>query len=160
MTPGKEYPQPGRAAAGQTELAAYTRSFTAQPELVRDTLISLADRIRPHVPADLLSRTELVLAEFLNNIAEHGRSDDIAPRPLVHLSVVALVDGVTCSVSDDGGHLPQVCLTSQPPEPETFPEGGFGWFLIGHLTQSLAYIREGEHNFIAFTIPLEAPIPS
>ena len=78
---------------------------------------------------------------------------------MVHLSVVAQPDGLACSVSDDGGLLPHVCLTSAGPDPLTHPEGGFGWFLIGHLAQSLVYFRERDRNFVAFTIPLQPPKP-
>ena len=36
------------------------------------------------------------------------------------------------------------------PDPDTWPESGFGWFLIGHLTRSLVCFRENDRNFVAF----------
>lgn len=143
-----------KSTAAKKPLAVFTRSFRADADAVRDTLITLGARLQPHVTTDLMGRSELVLAELLNNIAQHGRPDADVQRPLVHLSVVAQADGLSCSVSDDGGILPKICLESQLPEPASYPEGGFGWFLIGHLTQSLAYFREEDRNYVAFTVPL------
>ncbi len=146
----------GGSTATRQPLIVFTRSFRADADAVRDTLIALVERLQLHASTDLLGRSELVLAELLNNIAQHGRLPDGGRRPLVHLSVVAQADGLSCSVSDDGGLLPKICLESQPPEPTSHPEGGFGWFLIGHLTQSLAYFREDGRNYVAFTIPASA----
>lgn len=145
--------------AGTPPLVIFTRSFRALPGTVRDTLIALRERLHGHISNDLMGRAELVLAELLNNIAQHGRPNRDGPMPLVHLSVVARSDGLSCSVSDNGRLLPTICLNSQPPEPSGYPEGGFGWFLIGHLTQSLAYFREDEQNYVAFTVPLATPDP-
>jgi serine/threonine-protein kinase RsbW len=147
----------GKSTATKQPLLVFTRSFRASADAVRDTLIALGERLQPHIPTDLMGRSELVLAELLNNIAQHGRADEGDPKPFVHLSVVAQADGLSCSVSDDGGLLPKVCLESQPPEPASHPEGGFGWFLIGHLTQSLTYFRENDRNYVAFTVPKAAP---
>lgn len=146
--------------AGTPPLVIFTRSFRALPGTVRDTLIALRERLHGHISNDLMGRAELVLAELLNNIAQHGRPNRDGPMPLVHLSVVARSDGLSCSVSDNGRLLPTICLNSQPPEPSGYPEGGFGWFLIGHLTQSLAYFRENDRNYVAFTVPIGMPEPN
>lgn len=146
----------GKSTATKQPILVFTRSFRADADAVRDTLIALGERMQRHIPTDLMGRSELVLAELLNNIAQHGRAEGDGPLPLVHLSVVAQADGLSCSVSDDGGLLPKICLDSQPPEPASHPEGGFGWFLIGHLTQSLAYFRENDRNYVAFTVPTAA----
>lgn len=160
MIAGKDQLMAEHSISGTGPLAVFTRIFKAQPDIVRETLIALSNRIRPHVPPDLMGRAELVLAELLNNVAQHGSPGSDNPQPTVHLSIVVESDGIACSASDNGGLLPRICLSPQPPEPSTFPEGGFGWFLIGHLTQSLTYFRENGRNFVAFTVPLEAPIPS
>ena len=158
--PGRKHLAVEGAHNAKQQRFVFTRSFRARPDTVRETLIALGERLHPHISSDLMGRSELVLAELLNNIAQHGRADRKAPKPMVHLSVVAQSDGLACSVSDDGGVLPRVCLNSQPPEPCHHPEGGFGWFLIGHLTQSLAYFREEERNYVAFTVPHSAPEPN
>lgn len=159
MIAGKDPLPPGHKGVPTTPIVVFTRSFQARIETVRDTLVAMTRRLQPHTTTDLLGRVELVLAELLNNVAQHGRGSDPGPVPMVHLSVVAQPDGLACSVCDDGGLLPRVCLTSPAPDPRAHPEGGFGWFLIGHLTQSLVYFREGERNFIAFTVPLHPAKP-
>ena len=150
---------PGSSNATARPIVVFTRSFAAAALTVREVLIEMNDRLSPHVTADLMGRAELALAELLNNVALHGRDPKAGIPPMVHLSVVAQPDGLACSVSDDGGLLPQACLTATMPDPLTHPEGGFGWFLIGHLAQSLVYFREHDRNFVAFTIPAHAPRP-
>lgn len=154
--PGRKPLAIGRPPAKKLPIVIFTRSFRANAGAVRETLIALGERMQPHIPTDLMGRSELVLAELLNNVAQHGRTKGDDPQPLVHLSVVLQADGLSCSVSDDGGNLPRVCLDPQLPDPANHPEGGFGWFLIGHLTQSLTYFRENNRNYVAFTIPLAA----
>lgn len=145
--------------AAARPIVVFTRSFRATKQTVRESLIALNDRVNRHVGSDLMSRTELVLAELLNNVAQHGRPRANGPQPMVHMSVVAQPDGLACSVSDDGGLLPSVCLSPRAPDPANYPEGGFGWFLIDHLTQSLVYFRENDRNFVAFTVPVEQAEP-
>ncbi|WBU57104.1 ATP-binding protein [Paracoccus sediminicola] len=145
---------PGATPASRSQ-AMFSRGFRARPAAVRETLIAMSDRLGPHISTDLMGRSELVLAELLNNVAQHGRAAYHDSEPLVHVSVVARAEGLACSVSDNGGLLPGACLSSEAPEPASFPEGGFGWFLIGHLTQSLVYFRENGRNFVAFTVPAD-----
>lgn len=159
MIAGKEQLMSGRGNATARPIVVFTRSFVAATGTVREVLIEMTDRLSPHATPDLMGRAELALAELLNNVALHGRDPAAGIQPMVHLSVVAQPDGLACSVSDDGGLLPRVCLTSTGPDPLTHPEGGFGWFLIGHLAQSLVYFRERDRNFVAFTIPLQAVKP-
>lgn len=159
MIAGKDRLTSGRGNASARPIVVFTRSFVAATATVRDVLIEMTERIGPHASADLMGRAELALAELLNNVALHGRDPEAGLSPMVHLSVVAQPDGLACSVSDDGWLLPRVCLSSAGPDPLTHPEGGFGWFLIGHLAQSLVYFRERDRNFVAFTIPLTVPKP-
>ena len=154
---GKKQLAPSNSTEKQP-LVVFTRSFRAEADAVREVLVALGQRLQPHVSTDLMGRAELVLAELLNNISQHGRPASAAPRPLVHLSVVAQADGLSCSVSDDGGILPKICLDPHLPDASSHPEGGFGWFLIGHLTQSLTYFREDERNYVAFTVPTAEPM--
>ncbi|WBU63009.1 ATP-binding protein [Paracoccus aerodenitrificans] len=159
MIAGRNASNSGQSKSASGQIFVFSRSFLATPELVRGLLVEMTERIGPHVSGDLIGRAELVLAELLNNVVQHGSAGCPGQAPLVHLSVVAQNDGLACSVSDDGGLLPHVCLSSKAPEPSSFPEGGFGWFLIGHLTQSLAYFRENDRNFVAFTVPMNAVDP-
>lgn len=141
-------------------LPMFHRILKATPETVRDALGAVRARFRDEVGEDTLGRLELVLAEVMNNIAEHA-GDHVAPGqivrpPLVHLWVVGHDGGLACALSDDGASLPAECLLPRDlPQigSEDLPEGGFGWYLIQDLTQELCYYREGRRNFLAFRIP-------
>ncbi|RJL05570.1 ATP-binding protein [Paracoccus aestuarii] len=158
MTP-TERPEPGIGNRAQTlTQPMFHRVLDARPETVRDTLQDVRARFRAEVSDDTLGRLELVLAEVMNNVAEHaplseGRG---ARLPVIHLCIVRYASGLACALTDDGVSLPDECLLprSLPPMiPEDLPEGGFGWFLIQDLTQSLCYYREESRNYLAFSVP-------
>ncbi|MFK5997023.1 MAG: ATP-binding protein [Rhodobacterales bacterium] len=104
-----------------------------------ETLTEITDwMVRVGARPEAITNVQIVLAEALNNIVEHGFKHkkpgyvDIN----IDLSEAAIVVGLT----DDG-----VAFT--PPEVEqsplrdkndldNLPEGGFGWFLIRKITSS------------------------
>lgn len=137
----------------------YHRILRAKPMTVRNMLVEIRDRFGSVVSADTLGRLELVLAEVLNNVTEHGGGNDEASDndgPSVHLCIVRHDAGLACAITDDGISLPDECLLPRTlPDGEGFdlPEGGFGWYLIQDLTQALCYYREEKRNFLAFSIP-------
>jgi serine/threonine-protein kinase RsbW len=132
---------------------------------VRLTLAADGDSIRvalsmlaAHLAAagltpDDCATAELVLAEVLNNVAEHayaGQGGQVA----VALTVGR--GGVRCRVTDRGHPMPG----GTPPAgmlPEAraddLPEGGFGWFLIRELSCELRYARIGDKNVLSFVVP-------
>lgn len=101
---------------------------------------------------------ELVLAEVLNNVAEHAYAN-LTSAVRITLSPVA--EGIRCLIVDQGvampgGTLPPGRLPGGPGTPlDDLPEGGFGWHLIRTLTQDLAYVRSGADNRLSFTLPWE-----
>lgn len=134
----------------------FHRILTADPDTVRATLVALRVRFRDEVTADALGRLELVLAEVLNNVAKHASRSPLMPDPKVHLCVVRHEAGLACAITDDGVSLPADCLRPrQLPQLDSaeLPEGGFGWYLIQDLTQELRYYREGQRNFLGFSVP-------
>lgn len=138
----------------------FHRVLGARPENVRDTLTELRRRFQAEVDEDTLARLELVLAEVMNNVAEHAvlPANDVgsARMPSIHLSIVCHDSGLACAISDDGASLPEHCILprSLPAmDLADLPEGGFGWYLIQDLTQALCYYREGQRNFLAFNVP-------
>lgn len=151
----------------------FNHVFPANPLAVRDTLSNLRRWLGEEVAEDVLDRLEIVLAEVFNNIVEHGyegwqdapphdtlpddgESDETdAATQYIHLCIIGQKGGLSCAVTDDGPILPQECLEPRSlPNMTTddLPEGGFGWFLIQDLTQSLCYFREGRRNFLAFHV--------
>lgn len=144
----------------------FHRVLTADPQAVRQALIDLRARFLGSVPPDAVDRMELAVAEVLNNIVQHGGglpyvvhgppcAQPTAPVT-IHLTVTRHAGGLACAVTDDGGPLPLRCLTpAQLPLPEiaALREGGFGWFMIRDLTQSLFYFREHRRNVLCFSVP-------
>lgn len=131
--------------------------FLASPATIRENLGHLM-QARPlsDLSDDSRASAELVLAEVLNNIAEHAYTDGRGP---VSLSLVRAGNGIACLVVDQGAAMPGGALpdASPPLSPdlalEDLPEGGFGWHLIRSLTQDLAYRRTGGCNRLSFTLP-------
>ena len=137
----------------------FHRVLNARPLTVRDTLVDVRRRFSSDVGEDTLGRLELVLAELMNNVAEHAPitgQERTAHVPVIHLCVVRHKSGLACALTDDGMSLPDDCVLprSLPAAiPEDLPEGGFGWFLIQDLTQALSYYRRESRNYLAFNIP-------
>jgi len=152
--------QPGRAPAEpvRSQPQIFHHSFGADPLSVRFALRTALARFLRQLSSDEAGTLELVLAEVLNNIVEHGYGE--TGHGTITLSLVRDGRGLSCSISDDGVELPPTCLDlgiddSQRPEPQSLPEGGFGWFLIRDLVEDLGYHRENGRNLLAFRLPLK-----
>ncbi|MDO5705501.1 MAG: ATP-binding protein [Paracoccus sp. (in: a-proteobacteria)] len=145
----------------------FHRVFAANPMAVRAVLTDVRSRFRDNVDDDALGRLELVLAEVMNNVTEHGSAlppgDPGGRAPSIHLCIVRHDHGLSCAVTDDGVSLPADCLRPRDlPDVATdgLPEGGFGWYLIQDLTQALCYYREERRNFLAFCVPFQPEHPA
>ncbi|MBA3908495.1 MAG: ATP-binding protein [Rhodobacter sp.] len=146
-------PAPDQGSGGLTIRLA----LAANPGSVRAGLAQLLD-----VPAladlseDHRATVELVLAEVLNNIAEHAYA---AGAGATSVTLRLISTGLSCQFSDcglpmPGGRLPDGKLSVTPVTPTAdLPEGGFGWHLIRSLTQDLHYTRADGQNRLAFLIP-------
>lgn len=100
---------------------------------------------------------ELVLAETLNNIAEHAFPMQDDAFIAVHLSTTQ--DRFHVAVQDNGKAMPGLTLPSGTlPDYDVaradLPEGGFGWFLIRSQTDALEYRRDGSGNHLSYSIRL------
>ncbi|HMO06518.1 MAG TPA: ATP-binding protein [Paracoccaceae bacterium] len=104
------------------------------------------------LPSDLRQDAELVLAEVLNNIAEHAYA--AGPGP-IEVQLLPDRGGFACIVRDRGTAMPGGTLPAGlPPSPDgpNPPEGGFGWHLIRSLVQDLSYVRDAAGNKLTFRI--------
>ncbi|PTE16352.1 ATP-binding protein [Pseudogemmobacter blasticus] len=99
------------------------------------------------------SNAEIVLAEVLNNIAEHA----YAGRPGPIRLWVAREPGRLClRVEDEGRPMPGHRLPpDRLPAPGELAEGGFGWHLIRALASDLRYDRCGSLNRLCFHLRTE-----
>lgn len=130
--------------------------FGATQMGVRAALASTCDSLRALSLADEeVGSVELVLAETLNNIVEHGYSDSGVGEIDVRLRLGQR--GLYCCIFDNGcampGGEPPLGMAADPAsEIDDLPEGGFGWFLIRELAKDLTYMRVGERNKVSFRI--------
>lgn len=131
-------------------------AFLATPVAVRDSLQRML-QLPPlcHLSEDGRSTAELVLAEVLNNVAEHAYAEGPGP---VTVSLDRTELGLRCVITDQGKAMPGGALPDGrlPVAPDMalddLPEGGFGWHLIRSLTTGLSYARVNESNQLQFLL--------
>lgn len=133
-------------------------TLAADGESIRAALAILAAHLSAAgLAPDHCATAELVLAEVLNNVAEHayaGQGGQVAVALRIEPA------GVRCRVTDRGHPMPG----GAPPEgllpalhPHDLPEGGFGWFLIRELSRELRYARIAGENVLSFVVPQSLP---
>jgi serine/threonine-protein kinase RsbW len=145
-------PAPDPAPEADMGGQSFQLVIAADPLSVRDGLACLtAAAPVANLPADHRATTELVLAEVLNNVAEHA-------YPLgggtVAVSLRLTGIGLSCLVADTGLPMPDGTLPKGFLPRVDLPEGGFGWHLIRSLTQNLHYARSDGQNRLSFVIPV------
>ena len=134
----------------------FSLSETATESGVRRLLAQGRARLlAAHVPEARLGTVELVWAEALNNIAEHAYAG-IEPG-IVHIDAAIEGRSVSALIRDRGKPLPGLTVPlAQLPESvgplDSLPEGGFGWFLINDLCESVAYRRQNGENELSLVI--------
>jgi serine/threonine-protein kinase RsbW len=134
--------------------------FAARDLAVRAALQNVRRWMAARDPQpDLIGRVELVLAEMLNNITEHGYAQDA--NGWISLRCRFGAGGIVVAIMDSGQVMPCKLLHSHDKklpdmscmDSATLPEGGFGWFLIHQLTQDLRCQRDGNCNRVSFLVP-------
>lgn len=142
------------AAARASELRL---EFRADPVSVQQSLAEMLD-LPPlsGLSDDDRSVAELVLAEVLNNVAEHAYGES---GGRVSVSLSGDPAGIRCRVIDEGRAMPGERLPEGrlPGGPDVavadLPEGGFGWHLIRSLSVGLTYARVDGQNRLGFLLP-------
>ena len=153
----------GAGALGEhaMDAAFYCDRFSISPDAVRDALSRLVAALVQAGPAMTATidtaACEIVLAEVLNNIAEHAYAE-VAGGP-VRVRAASTPCGIIFEVEDRGPSLPPALLVP-PPEPSpdgsdvgSLAEGGYGWFMIHSLTRDLKHRRVRGWNRLQFVIP-------
>ena len=136
----------------------YEETINADPMSVRETILEVMERLKYEFPAQSegIISTEIVLAEVLNNIAEHGYEGSNLGDVVV--SVLCTDDMISIETRDHGLAMPglsppQTGLEDLPMEIDDLPEGGFGWFFIRSLSSHMEYRRVGSQNVFCVQIP-------
>lgn len=129
----------------------FDATINADPLSVRDAIMIIMERLKTDFPSesDEINNTEIVLAEVLNNIAEHSYgAENIGD---IALSVVMTDSLLSLETRDNGIAMPGLAPPDPkeqplPDETDKLPEGGFGWMFIQTLTSHMEYRREQNQN--------------
>lgn len=139
----------------------YEESINADPFSIRDTIIEIMRCLQTEFPSQSegIISTEIVLAEVMNNIAEHSYQGTNLGS--MSVSVLCTDDMISIETRDYG--IPMPGLTPPdleqpdlPVETMELPEGGFGWFFIRSLSSHMEYRRIGAQNIFCAQIPTRA----
>lgn len=91
---------------------------------------------------------QIVLAEAVNNVIEHGFKDENSGE--IHIDIHVMDEMTVVQLMDNGTEF---ILSSKPASPvinkeviDDLPEGGFGWFLINEITHSFELRRSQDMN--------------
>jgi serine/threonine-protein kinase RsbW len=108
-----------------------------------------------------LGKVELVLAEVLNNIAEHGGRESLN-HPISLKWYTS--DRLCINVINAGRCIPTGTITNaQMPNLDTeidnLPEGGFGWALVDILCSKVRSKRRGSLNTLRLNFPKNNTAP-
>lgn len=132
--------------------------FPATYEEVRKSIIAAGDALKPlDLSLEDLSSVEIVLAEALNNVVEHGYPDNSGGE--IALKLRRHRAGILIQIKDwgrpmPGGRTPIGDHPATSSRVEHLPEGGYGWFLIRELARDLIYDREDGENILIFRLAL------
>lgn len=142
----------------ETGEQAISIHFLSDTFEVRSSLQALMDDMegRDYLPEER-GTVELVLAEVLNNVAEHAYEEKGDSK--IELDMSYISDGIAVKLQDFGkpmpdGQTPLGMPANLDVEVDDLPEGGFGWFLIGELAKDLVYERRGDANHLTFRMTL------
>lgn len=157
-TVGPQRPGADTSAAdsGPPARLRFERRFLSGDQETRVVLAEVCARLAAAgLDEDSIGTVELVLAEVLNNIAEHAYGVEGGP---VALGLDLPGDAVVCEVVDHGRPMPLGAVPAQGlpliDPPHHLPEGGFGWHIVRCLVSSLDYERSADGNRLHLRVPL------
>lgn len=137
-------------------LPGFTLHVLARNRSIREALAEVRTRLA-QVPLseEELSTVEVVLAEVMNNVAEHAYAWRRDGEMMLQLRLTG--EGLLASVTDEGCPMPDIELPfGQRLDPTVplvdMPEGGFGWLIIRQLARDVSYVRQEGVNQLSFRI--------
>ena len=136
-------------------MAQLSKKFLSAQQVISDNVEEAIVWVQEQgVNDDTAGSIEIVLAEALNNIVEHAylyREDEQIEMNLSY------GDGaLDITLTDQGNKFPGIPqkreMKGSAIRFEELPEGGFGWFLIHSLTQSIRYAFMDGKNVLRFVV--------
>jgi serine/threonine-protein kinase RsbW len=135
--------------------------FTVQSGVyaAREASAKLMDGLAPlDLDIEEAGTVELVMAEALNNIVEHGYPDPKNGGP-ISIYCEHGNKGLQIKLIDKGlpmpdGKTPVGLAVNTNVEMVDMPEGGFGWFIIKDLAKDVVYSRSKEANRLDLRIAI------
>lgn len=137
-------------------VTGFTLHVQARNRSIREALVEVRERLaRGPFSEEEIATIEVVLAEVMNNVAEHAYAWRRDGEMLLALRLTA--DGLLVSVTDEGRPMPDSELPfGQRLDPTLpvgdMPEGGFGWLIIRQLAREVAYVRQEGVNQLSFRV--------
>lgn len=110
---------------------------------------------------DDIGAVEIVLAEVLNNIVEHGYDEGSDDK--IEIALKSRASSLMIEICDRGRPMPKGRLPvgnhpmSEFNQFDSMPEGGYGWFLIRELVRDIVYDRKDGKNMLMIRIKLSEP---
>ncbi|MDG2340178.1 MAG: ATP-binding protein [Paracoccaceae bacterium] len=134
-------------------------TFLIAPDFgsVRNTLVRVSAWLSDqNVQPENCDNVQLVLAEILNNIVEHG---SLWASQEIKLTVSLTSENIDCRIRDLGRPIRVLLRKSNyglPDETVTseLPEGGFGLFLVQSIARDIRYLPIKTGNHLALCVPL------
>lgn len=133
-----------------------TCEITSRTEEVRNVDAVLEELLHTeNVEPEEAYAARLAVTEALNNVIEHAY-EECEGHP-ISVSQSLEGDSLTVAIHDWGNPTPDGTLgprslpTFDMDDPESFPEGGWGLFLIQSHMDSVEYARDGERNTLTLT---------
>ena len=160
MTSAPPGPSANDRVSGQPKLLL-DKTYPADFRWVRRAMQNAVDELRTDgLTEEAIGSVEIVLAEALNNVAEHVYPED-KPGDL-RLIIRRRAKALMFEIRDHGKPMPKgrAPIGNHPMtefnQHDAMPEGGYGWFLIREIVSDLVYDRHDDENFLLIRMALDA----
>ncbi|MDA8586436.1 ATP-binding protein [Rhodobacteraceae bacterium] len=138
----------------------FDKSYPADFRWVRRAIQNATDELRAEgLSEETLGSVEIVLAEALNNVAEHAYPADATGD--LRLIIRRRAKALMFEIRDRGKPMPKgrAPIGNHPMtefnQHDAMPEGGYGWFLIREIVSDLVYDRHDDENFLVIRMAIE-----
>lgn len=147
------------AGAKHSRLPSFNVAVNSGTFAAREAISQLMEKLSPlQLDIEESGTFELVMAEALNNVVEHGYPDPSQGGP-IKIDCTHKSNGLHVHIIDQGlpmpdGKTPLGLAAEVDVDFMDMPEGGFGWFLIKDLAKDVRYERQGDKNYLRMRVAI------